>query len=281
MQLSPTALFIKSRVEVLIRTDHSVIYTDKAELDVVLKAETIWIDGRPFGPPSTAAQTNHDLCREYDIYIALCDHQSIKRCFGLVYDDNGNAIALKLGRAAKGNLRHFIGESPEMPTVGRRLEMAVAFAKCVVYLHSRGVIWGNPSTRNTLVCGDDTLKICDFASSALENVYPQFGIHTYEPAYCPALPEYQVISLSMMQRELYALGSAVYKITEWKFPYAGISGDIWDIVESGTMPVIADNNVTRDIITRCWNFNYDSAATVADDLAAVLEMLAKKESSQP
>lgn len=199
MQLSPTAVFIKSRVEVLIRTDHSVIYTDKAEPDVVLKAETIWINGKPFGPPSMAAQTNHDLCREHDIYIVLGDHQSITRCFGLVYDDNGNAIVLKLGRAAKGNLRHSIEESPEIPTMRRRLEMATAFAKCVVYLHSRGVIWGDLSTRNALVFGDDTIKICDFASSALENVYPQFGIHTYEPAYCPALPEAQVSSLSMMQ----------------------------------------------------------------------------------
>lgn len=83
----------------------------------------------------------------------------------------------------------------------------------------------------------------------------------------------------MMQRELYALGSAVFEITAWKYPYAGISGDIWDNVESGTMPVIADNNVARDIITRCWNFGYDAAGAVADDLAAVLGRLTNDESS--
>ncbi|KPM43441.1 hypothetical protein AK830_g3148 [Neonectria ditissima] len=276
MGLSPIAVFINSRVEVLIRTDHSVIYADKAKLNVVLKAETIWIDGRPYGPPSMATQTSYDLCREHDIYMALGGHQHITRCFGLIYDDNGNAIALKLERALKGNLRHFIEETPETPSMRRRLEIAVAFAKCVVYLHSRGIIWGDLSTRNTLVFSDDSLKICDFASSSLENVYPQFGIHTYEPGYCPALPEDEVRTLSMMQRELYALGSAVYEITEWKFPYAEISGDIWDIVESGTMPVIADSNVTRDIITRCWNFKYDSAGAVADDLAAVFGRLTKK-----
>ncbi|TPX10730.1 uncharacterized protein E0L32_008299 [Thyridium curvatum] len=280
MRLSPTAAFINSRVQVLMRTDHSVIYTDKAEPNVVLKAETIWIDGKPYGPPSMAAQTSRDLCREHDIYIALGGrHERITRCFGLVHDDHGNAIALKLERAPKGNLRHLIEETPEVPSVRQRVEMAASLAESVAYLHSRGVIWGDLSTRNVLVFGVDddiSLKICDFASSALENVHPRFGIHTYEPGYCPALPEGQVRTLPMMQRELYALGSAVYEITAWKFPYAGVSGDIWDIVESGTMPVIADDNVARDIITRCWNFEYDSAASVADDLAAIFGRLTKE-----
>lgn len=273
MGLSPIAAFINNRVKVLIRTDHSVIYIDKANPNVVLKAETIWIDGKPYGPPSMAAQTSHDLSREHDIYMAVGDHQHITRCFGLVHDDNGNATALRLERAAKGNLRHLIEETLEIPSVRRRLGMAATLAKTVAYLHSRGVIWGDLSARNVLVFGDDNLKICDFASSTLENVYPQFGIHTYEPGYCPALPEDQVRALPMMQRELYALGSAVYEITEWKFPYADICGDIWDIVESGKMPVIADSNVARDIITRCWNFEYDSARAVADGLTAVLGRL--------
>ncbi|KAK7418942.1 hypothetical protein QQX98_003645 [Neonectria punicea] len=202
MGLSPIAIFINSRVDVLIRIDHSVIYTDKSKPNIVLKAETIWIDGRPYGPPSMVTQTSYDLCREHDIYVALGGHQNITRCFGLVYDDNGNSIALRLERAPKGNLRHFIEETPE-------------------------------------------------------------------PGYCPALPEDQVHSLSMMQRELYALGSAVYEITEWKSPYADIGGDIWTILENGIVPVIADKNIARDIIMRCWDFKYDSAGAVADDLAAL------------
>ncbi|RSL67315.1 hypothetical protein CEP51_012690 [Fusarium floridanum] len=261
MGLSPIAAFINSRVEVLMRTDHSVIYTDKAKPNVVLKAETIWIDGKPYGPPSMAAQTNSDLCREHDIYMAVGGHQHITTCFGLVHDDNGNAIALRL---------------EQIPSMRWRLEMAATLAKSVAYLHSRGVIWGDLSTRNVLVFDDDSLKICDFASSILENVYPKFGIHTYEPSYCPALPEDEVLTLSGMQRELYAIGSAVYEITTWKRPYAEISGDIWDIVESGTMPVIADNNVAREIITRCWNFEYGSAGAVADELATILDKLMKE-----
>ncbi|KAF9770443.1 hypothetical protein IL306_012022 [Fusarium sp. DS 682] len=69
------------------------------------------------------------------------------------------------------------------------------------------------SEKREFIFSDDTLKICDFASSTLKDIYPEFGPHTYEPAYCPALPEDQVRELSMMQRELYALGSAIYEIT--------------------------------------------------------------------
>lgn len=172
---TPIAVFINSRVQVLMRTDHSVVYVDKAEPSVVLKAETIWIDSKPYGPPSMAAQTSYDLCREHDIYMSLGGHQRITMCLGLVHDEDGNAIALKLERASKGNLRHLIEESQVVPSVSRRLEMAVALAEGVAYLHSRGVIWGNLSTRNILIFDDYRLKICDFASSALEDIYPQFG----------------------------------------------------------------------------------------------------------
>ncbi|KAL2753515.1 hypothetical protein ACRALDRAFT_2021889 [Sodiomyces alcalophilus JCM 7366] len=142
---------------------------------------------------------------------------STSRCFGLIHDDNGDVIALKLERAPKGNLRHFIEETPGMSSMHRRRDGHFP-AKRVTYLHSRGVIWGVISTRTTtttmsafelahlpphfrgyqqalmvlnslvrygaggrmdpIVFGGDSLKLCDFASLALEKVYPQFGIHT-------------------------------------------------------------------------------------------------------
>lgn len=271
MGLSPTAVFIRSRVDVLMRTDHSVLYIDRAEPDIVSKAETIWIDGKPYGPPSTIEETSDNLTREHDIYKAISPHRYITKCFGIAHDSDGHAIALKLERATKGNLRHIIEETPKPPPIHRRLEMVTTLTESIVHLHSRGVIWGDISTRNVLVFSDDTLKLCDFASSALSQTYPDFGPHTYEPAYCPALPEEQVSELSMMERELYALGSAIYEITEWKFPYAGIDGDIWDIAEAGIIPAIGIENIAGGIIYRCWKFGYDSASAVLGDLTALVK----------
>ncbi|KAF5558857.1 TKL kinase [Fusarium phyllophilum] len=216
-------------------------------------------------------ETSDDLTREHDVYKAISPHRHITKCFGIVHDDAGHAIALKLERATKGNLRHITEETPEPPAIDRRLEMATIIAESIAYLNSRGVIWGDISTRNILLFSDGALKICDFASSALSQTYPEFGPHTYEPAYCPTLPKEQVGKLSMMQRELYALGSAIYEITEWKIPYADIDGDIWENVEAGTMPVIGNENITGEIINRCWKFEYDSASAVLGDLAALVK----------
>ncbi|KAF5642476.1 TKL kinase [Fusarium tjaetaba] len=276
MGLSTTAIFIRSRVDVLMRTDHSVLYVDKSEPEIVLKAETIWIDGKPHGPPSMVEETSKDLTREHEVYKAISPHRQITKCFGIVHDDDGHAIALKLERATKGNLRNLIEGTPVPPSIDRRLEMATAVAESISHLHSRGVIWGDISTRNVLVFSDDTLKICDFASSALSQTYPEFGPHTYEPAYCPALPEERVVELSMMQRELYALGSAIYEITEWKIPYAGIDGDTWEIVDAGLAPVIAGENITGEIINRCWKFGYDSASAILGDLVALAKQVPKE-----
>jgi serine/threonine protein kinase len=268
MPLSAVATFIRSRVAVLMRTDHSVVYADKSKPEIVFKAETTWIDGMPYGPPTMAEETSSNLTREYEINKALGSHEHITTCYGIVHDREHNVIALKLRRASKGNLRHFIEDTPDIPSIAERVDVVVILAESVAYLHSRGVIWGDLSIRNVLVFQDGNLKLCDFASSFLEGVYPEFGNQTYEPRYCPALPESHVYKLSMMQRELYALGSAIYETTSWKRPYEGVEGDIWDIVEGGTMPVIGEDNVAREIITRCWNFGYDSAKAVAEDLRA-------------
>ncbi|KAH7234648.1 uncharacterized protein BKA55DRAFT_579239 [Fusarium redolens] len=156
------------------RTDRSVVYVDKAEPEAVLKAETIWIDGQPYGPPSMAEETSADLTREHDICKAISPHQYVTKCFGLVQDDDGRAIALKLERVAKGNLRHLIEETPEPPSMRRRLGMATTVAESIIHLHSRSAIWGDTSTRNILAFSDNSLKMCDFASSALNDAYPEF-----------------------------------------------------------------------------------------------------------
>lgn len=265
------------------------MYIDRAKPNVVVKAEHIWIDGTPYDRAPSAENTSYHLIRENTIYTALGSHQCITKCFGLDYDNQGTAIALKTELASEGNLRHFIRDAPR-PSICRLLEVAVEFARGIVHLHSRGVIWGDLSTRNALVSTDLSIKLCDFASSVLDGVYPEFGDYTYEPTYRPALPEAEVDELAMMQQELYALGSAVYEITEWKRPYAEFvdkeAVDIWEVVESGVMPEITDHNVAQDIILRCWHFEYESARDVADDLAALItsiprEPLAHKPAKHP
>lgn len=274
MRLSPLAQFIQSHVKILVHTGHSIVYTNRAEPNVVVKAEHIWIDGKSYDRAPSAENTSYHLSREAEIYAALGSHQHITKYFGLDYDEQGNAIALKTELASNGNLRDAIIQDAA-PSWPRRSEIAVEFARAVQYLHSCGVIWGDHSTRNTLIFDDRIIKLCDFASSSLKGVYLEFGDFTYEPTYSPAVPEVEVDGLTMMQRELYALGSAIYEITEWKRPYAEFIDrqdvDIWSIVESGIMPKVAEDNVAQNLIVRCWAFKYESARAIAADLAALCQ----------
>ncbi|KAL9947610.1 hypothetical protein ACHAO5_002681 [Verticillium nonalfalfae] len=88
----------------------------------------MWNDDRPCYPPSIAAQTNDDLCREHCIYPAIGHHPHIPRCFGLVHDgdDTGGAIARKLDPAPKDKYVHSIKDNASRPFVRQRLAMAAA-----------------------------------------------------------------------------------------------------------------------------------------------------------
>ena len=147
-----------------------------------------------------------------------------------------------------------------------------------MYLHSCGVIWGDLSTRNALIDEEENIRLCDFASSTLADVYPQLGDFTYEITYCPAVPEDDLEKVSPMQRELYALGSAIYEIVEWRRPYSEAANrfEVYEIFEGGGMPEISDDNIARVIIRRCWDFKYESAQAVVEDLKALHWMTREK-----
>lgn len=272
MPLLTTAQLVRSRVETITHTCHLIVYFYKTEPTTVWKSDSIWIDGEQYGKLTTAENTSADLSREHTIYQALGNHPHITQCFGLEKDKTGDAIALRIERA-KCDLRGFI-EASIRPSTKQRLAMASALVEGVQYLHSCKVFWGDLSTRNTLVFDKMNLKLCDFASAALEGVYPEFGHHTYEVRYWPALPQDDIEQLSMYQKELFALGSAIYEITEWEKPYAKVDdNNIDQVLHSGQRPTISDWNCARDIIMRCWDFEYSLVRIVAEDLASLLKDL--------
>ncbi|TLD10241.1 hypothetical protein PgNI_05473 [Pyricularia grisea] len=198
-----------------------------------------------------AKNTSEDLTRQFAIYQAIAHHPRITQCLGLEKDTVGNAIALRLERAPMGDLRGFIEENSP-PSIKQRAAMAANSAEGVKHLHSRKVTWGDLSTRNTLVFDGMDLKLCDFASAALENVYPEFGQHTYELLYWPAMTLDDIEQLNMYQKELFALGSAIYEIMEWEKPYAKFDDlEVDRMLCGGQRATISVGNCAGDIIVRC------------------------------
>ncbi len=67
---------------------------------------------------------------------------------------------------------------------------------------------------------------------------------------------------------MFALGSAIYEITEWSVPYGAETndGDVDKALGRGEWPVLSTGNPAADIIRKFWSFEYSSAREVMNAL---------------
>jgi serine/threonine protein kinase len=264
-----TATLIRAKFDILQHTLFSVIYTEKGNVTTVLKAGAIWIDGQPHGWRPCTKNTAADLKREARIYEALGDHPRITKFINLeVGQPEQVPWALRLERAPYGSLRQYIkNNSP--PTMSDRLRLAIEFAEGVQYLHERSVLWGDLSVRNALVFNDLELKLCDFAGSRLDGVFDEitFG---YELRYRPPIKEAECPKMGSLELEIFALGSAIYEITEWQVPYSAAIDDmaVDKALGRGEWPLLSEKNPAGFIIQECWNFESE-AQKAAENLRLV------------
>lgn len=71
-------------------------------------------------------------------------------------------------------------------------------------------------------------------------------------------------------KELFALGSAIFEITEWKVPYDDIPElSIPQMVYEDKLPSILEENPARDIIDGCWHERYDMAESIVRELSVI------------
>lgn len=245
----------------------------------VLKGLEIWYEGRqPFGTDTSHEEADKTLRSEARIYDILGVHRRVITYYGLeLLPDGHTAYAIRLERAAFGALRQKImNEVP--PPMAWRIRIAAQVAEGVAYLHNRGVIWDDASTRNVLLCrsggGNSVAKLCDFASSAPESEFGNW--YGCETRYCPPGPKpHRHLKGQTRSRELFALGSIVYEITHWTVPYGSYAnyGDVESAVSNGSWPNLDPNNPAADIIRKCWTFNYASADEIASGLTRITDHL--------
>lgn len=242
-----------NRIEVLARTPFGIVFTEAGNQRTVLKGLSVWLDGVEYDRRPIVNEGV--LEREAAIYDALGDHPRITKCYGLeVVDDASKSCALRLERAPLGCLRQVIVESPasKKPSIEVRLGMAADFAEGVCHLHEKKVLWADLSTRNALLFEGHRVKLCDFGGALLDGAQYTF-IQAYEMRYTPP-GRARWNEIPMMARELFALGSAIYEITEWKVPYGNSTSEdeAGKILSCGGLPVLDEKNPARDIIMRCW-----------------------------
>ncbi|KAI1016918.1 hypothetical protein LB504_007160, partial [Fusarium proliferatum] len=203
--------------------------------------------------------------REAAIYDALGAHPHILESFGAAYfstasgqeyelKTDSEVWALKLERAPHGNLRQRILQGDALPMA--RLKMALDLADTLQYVHSRGMIWGDISTRNILLFDDHHIKLSDFAGSSLRDVYPDL-LFACNPRYWIPTTDPPSPERSTFEKELFALGTGICEITEWEVPYGEI--EIEELQEN-------EDNPARYVIQGLWNLDYTSVKDVADAL---------------
>ncbi|KAI0473544.1 kinase-like protein [Xylariaceae sp. FL0804] len=267
---------VRARLEPLGRTGLSIIYAEKSEPMIAIKATGFWLDGEMYDHAAFAENASETFKREAAIYEALGPHPHILKCLGAAYLPAGEetdpkeseAWAVRLERAPYGSLRERILDD-EPPSMNRRLKLAINLAETLQYIHDRGVIWGDISARNILVFDDLYIKLSDFAGASLRDVYPEI-LFTCEPRYwaprsTPPSPVQDVFA-----KELFALGTGICEITEWAVPYGKIEIDeLQERLGKGEYPHVSKDNPAGCIIRRLWNSVYSSAKEAADALREV------------
>ncbi|KAF5676557.1 tkl kinase [Fusarium heterosporum] len=261
---------IRERLEPLGRTALSIIYADKCEPQVAIKSTGFWLDGEMYDHAALAEDTGDTFKREAAIYDALGPHPHILKSHGVAYlPSSKEAWALKLERAPHGNLRERIIQG-DAPPRAQRLNMALDLADTLGYVHGRGVIWGDVSTRNILLFDNLHIKLSDFAGSSLKGIYPEV-MFACEPRYWipstnPPTPE-----KSRFEKEIFALGTGICEIMEWAVPYGEIEvEELQQKLMDGVYPHVSEDNPAKDVIQGLWKLEYGSVQDVSGALRKLI-----------
>ncbi|OJJ49119.1 hypothetical protein ASPZODRAFT_129524 [Penicilliopsis zonata CBS 506.65] len=155
-----------------------------------------------------------------------------------------------------GNLRKYIqkqANSLDDGIKGRWVQNAIM---AVAHLHHHGIIHADISPRNFLVADDLTIKLCDFGGSGIGELQSLVA----EECYQSPGPRRTV------ETDLFALGCLVYEFAAGSPPYADIE---WEEIgrryKRREFPSL-DHALYRDIIRKCWTFQYTKADQTLRDL---------------
>ncbi|KAK3323202.1 kinase-like domain-containing protein [Cercophora scortea] len=255
-------------LDVLKYTPSSYVYTEVGNCSTVLKGQEIWCHGKSQGVRHFVV--DGALQHEAAVYDRLGDHPLITKCLGLE-EVGPNVLALRLERSTIGSIRYYIIEHPDKaPPMKDRLRMSLEFAEGMHYLHEKGVIWGDASVRNALFFDDLRVKLCDFGGSTWEGCKFEPG-EGYEIRYELPLRGRTRGELTPTAKEIFALGSAIYEMTEWKIPDGDLSEEDVDMKwRRDQRPDPSPDNPAGDVIKKCWLEIYGSVSEAVEDLKDII-----------
>jgi serine/threonine protein kinase len=228
------------------------------DTSTVLKGYQVWHNGQCHRSLEPDDFSKKSLDREHTVYQRLGVHPNILRYYGRV-DLAPGVYSLRFELAERGSLRDLV-VSTKAPPIGIRLWLAWQTSLALAYIHSKSVVHGDISCRNILICQDWIVKISDFGGSTIDDG-ESLGIGE-EIRYELPLRGRTWEARPSIQKELFALGSALYEIEAWKMPFDGLQdGEVERNYAEEKFPGV-EALVLGDIICRCWDEQVDSATDV-------------------
>lgn len=244
-------------------------YVTTTDNTTVLKGHQVWRDGKYY---MGRDDCEDDLAREAAIYAHLGEHPQILKCFGLEEHCAG-VHSLRLELAPLGCVRQFIAEHlRQPPPPWTRLRMALDAATGVAYLHSRGVQHCDMSCRNLFLFDGFRVKLGDFGASLLNG-------REFKPTFCEE-SQYELplrgrrfAERPPVKREPFALGSAIYEITEWERPFQELEdSEVEARYAQDEFPSLG-GNMAGLVIQKCWKEQFESANEVMEALTQCISEL--------
>ncbi|KAK0621979.1 kinase-like domain-containing protein [Bombardia bombarda] len=265
---------VRGKLDIICQTPTNFIIAVPETNNLVFKCQSLYTNNAVVA--KTTFTNPGAIEYEAAIYERLGDHPRITKCYG-VGEIAPNIKALILERSSIGCLREYTVKhlNDPHPPMAARLRMVQDFAEGVAHLHACGVIWCDTSPRNTLLFTEDwRLKLCDFGTAQFKDVVKdqyEPGKGMYEITYSlPPRGREGDKELPPMAEELFALGSAIFEITEWKMPYFEEGELIADTKYfHDELPEPSQDNPARDIIRKCWQEEYEAVVDVIRDLEVV------------
>ncbi|RDW74498.1 uncharacterized protein DSM5745_07160 [Aspergillus mulundensis] len=189
------------------------------------------------------------IAREKTIYEALPKHPRILACL----ETKEKSLHFPFYRL--GNLRDYLRHNEIDNSIRDRwVRNAI---DSIAVIHAYGVIHADISPRNFLVADDLSIKLCDFAGSAIGDLQP---LVEEEERYRMA-----PLSPRTFQTDLFALGCLVYELSTGIRPYDEIDDDeVERLYKAQTFPNL-DGLKYRNIIYKCWTSQYEGVDALRVD----------------
>ncbi|RHZ73336.1 hypothetical protein CDV55_107626 [Aspergillus turcosus] len=208
-----------------------------------------------------------ELCinREKFIYQTLPKNPHILDCLDI------KERSLHFPYYRLGNLRDYLQHN-EIDNLIRDQWIGNAI-DAISLIHSCGVIHADISPRNFLVADDLSIKLCDFAGSAIGDLQPlveeedRYRISPWSPR--------------TFKTDLFALGCLIYEISTGMRPYNEIEDteEVGKLYNAQVFPKL-DGLKYEKIIYKCWTSQYTSVDVLRGDYNHCIKQANDGESPQ-